>query len=131
MYGSRYDDSQEGLILDFYRWSAIKVCAIFALCVVCWSILSSCSQKDIKRLPQDEAAVLFLDVGLADQIVGLHPPEERDSVKAVLVESLLKIHKLSQEELEANFYLYMSDFEAFDELTKEMLDKHAILKSDL
>jgi len=70
----------------------------------------------------------MVDISLADQIINLHSPEDRDSVRIVLTESLLKIHDTTREELDTNLYIYMSDFQEFNKLTDGMRDRYDALK---
>lgn len=64
------------------------------------------------------------DLTFADQVLNIYEPEERDSIRSVLTESLLKIHNISKSDLDTNLYLYMSDFEKFGPLTDLMLQKY-------
>jgi len=101
-----------------------------ALWIALWSLGMMACEQPQETLPIDRTAQIFMDIGLADHIVNLHMPSQRDSVRDELTQGLLKIHGLSQEEMEANIYLYMSDFERFDELTHEILSKYEGMKGE-
>jgi len=74
---------------------------------------------------------IFLDLSLADQILQRYPPAERDSIKVVLTESLLKIHDLERPELDTLLYFYMTDFERFEKSLKSMEAKNKELLSNI
>lgn len=85
----------------------------FFLILVGLIYLTSCVHKAEPTINDEEMSDLLLDMMLADEVVRLHPPQERDSVRNVLTQSLLKIHDLDRSELDSNLYLYMSDFQSF------------------
>lgn len=70
-------------------------------------------------------ADIMTDITLADKIVNYHMPDERDSIKEILRKSLLKVHNVSQTELDTNLYLYMTNIERMESLLEVMK-----LKSD-
>lgn len=61
-------------------------------------------------------ADIFVDIGLADQVVLLHLPDKRDSVRAILKNGIIRIHDLPEEEIDANLNYYMTDLDKFKEL---------------
>ncbi len=88
---------------------------------------SSCGSKNTTQLTENEMSQVVLDITAADEIMRLHPPDQRDSVRELLIQSLLKIHNLDRAALDTNLYLYTSDFERFartiDLTTEEALDR--------
>ncbi len=72
-----------------------------------------CQRSEMKILTEDEVANVLVDLTISDQVITLHHVHERDSIRELLMESLLKIHDLDRAELDSNLYIYMSDFERF------------------
>ena len=69
-------------------------------------------------------ADILLDIAISDQMINSHLPTERDSVRIVIRENLLKVHNLGHQELDTNLYIYMSDYDAFDEVLDIMIAKN-------
>ena len=85
--------------------------------------LMSCADRSVKTIEREKAALIFSDIALADQVINLHDPLDRDSIREVLIESLLKIHDISRSELDTNLYLYMSDLNEFGPLSDRMVKR--------
>jgi len=92
--------------------------------------LVQCGHNQPVELNKEEMSDLLLDITVADQILLQYPASERDSIREIITQSLLKIHDLDRSELDTNLYLYMSDFEVFGETIKLMADKTKTLKED-
>ena len=90
-----------------------------------------CKEEAETTLSKEKMAEVLLDIAISDQIINVHSPDERDSMRVILKESLLKVHNLSDTELESNLYLYMSDFDAFDEVLDLMITKNDTLTARL
>ena len=82
----------------------------------------SCKSRQ-PTIPMDKMVDIFVDIGVAEQVMLLHLPDKRDSVRAVLKESILKVHDISEDEIEVNLELYTTDLERFDELLKRVEKK--------
>ena len=92
--------------------------------LVFWVLcITSCIDDPKPTIDEEKAVKIFTDISLADQVVNLYPPDQRDSIRIILTESLLKIHNVTQSELDTNLYLYMSDFERFGPLTDLMIER--------
>ena len=91
--------------------------------------LIGCQKDEVRILPADKMVDVLADVTFADQVVNLYQPEDRDSIRKILTESLLKIHDITKVELDTNLYLYMSDFEKFGPLTERVLQKYDTLSN--
>lgn len=93
--------------------------------IACLLLLASvsCEQSEMKILTEDEVANVLVDLTISDQVISLHHVHERDSIREVLMESLLKIHDLDRAELDSNLYIYMSDFERFAKVNEVMQAK--------
>ena len=75
-------------------------------------------------MTKEKLSEIMVDVALADQIINLHNVSERDSIRKILRESLLKVHNVTQSELDTNLYLYMSDLEEFEEIIDLMITRN-------
>ena len=89
---------------------------VILLCV--FSI--GCNDKQKKTIPLDIMALIVADMDLADKMVREFPMAKRDSMAKVLEKNILKVHKVSQEELEINLYLYQSDYEEYGKLLNKI-----------
>lgn len=93
--------------------------------------LLSCQQAEMKTLSEAEMANVLLDLTISDQVITLHQPHERDSIREALMNNLLKIHNLERNELDSNLVTYMSDFERYghvNDIVKGKLD--SLLKEE-
>ncbi len=82
-------------------------------------------------LSKDKMTDVMVDISIANQVVNMYNPEDRDSIRILLTQSILKVHNLTQTELDTNIYLYMSDFEKFRPLSEEMIQKFDSLSTRL
>lgn len=87
---------------------------------MCFIIGTGCGNSNKKTIPLDKMALVLSDLDLADKMVREYPTALRDSVGDVLEKSLLKIHKLTSEELETNLYLYQADYVEYEKLLIKM-----------
>ncbi len=94
---------------------------IFCLVIVCSSL--ACHKSEIKILTEEKISDVLVDLTVSDQVINLHQPHERDSIREVLMQSLLKIHDLERSELDTNLYIYMSDFERFSRINKNVMSR--------
>jgi len=90
----------------------------------------SCDSKNNRQLPEDKMSELMLDIAIADEIIRLYPPNDRDSMRNVLTQSLLKIHKLDRSDLDTNLYLYTRDFERLGSTIKLITERASAFQED-
>ena len=74
----------------------------------------SCQRAEMTTLTEGEVANILLDLTISDQVISLHQPHERDSIREELMSSLLKIYDVERSELDSTLNIYMSDFERFE-----------------
>lgn len=55
-----------------------------------------------------------------DDILRRYPGLQQDSVQTQLMITLLKIHKVTREELERNLYLYQQDLETYSTMLSDV-----------
>ncbi len=90
---------------------------------ICFIFLA-CGGKEGKTIPLDKMALILEDLHLADKVVREFPQIKQDSMRELLEKSLLKVHSLTQEELEVNLYLYQSDYETYEKLLKKISEMY-------
>ena len=95
----------------------------YSVLVILLVHLISCQQSGMKVLSEEEITNVLVDLTLSDQVIALYQPHERDSIREKLMTSLLKIHNLKKEELDSNLYIYMSDFDRFENINEKMKTK--------
>ena len=77
----------------------------------------SCQRAEMTTLTEGEVANILLDLTISDQVISLHQPHERDSIREELMSSLLKIYDVERSELDSTLNIYMSDFERFERVS--------------
>jgi len=97
---------------------------LLILTVVVLSVFAGCSDSHKRTISFDKMAVIMADLNLTDKMVREFPMVERDSIGEVLVKSLLKVHNVSQEELDINLYLYQADYETYERLLKKIRENY-------
>ena len=88
----------------------------------------SCGPRHDMLIPEEEMSQILMDITIADEVLKLYPPAQRDSMRTVLTESLLKIHKLDRSELDTNLYLYTSDFGLWGKSIDRVTEKTNVLE---
>ncbi len=91
-----------------------------AVLFTCSIAFFSCKKEVPYTIPEDKMVRIFADLTLADDIVREYTVDERDSLSKVLLESILKIHKISQSQLDSNLYLYQTNFEKYEKVLEEL-----------
>ncbi len=87
-------------------------------------VLISCGADEVKIMEKDKFVNVMTDLAYSEVIINLYKPQERDSIRKLITESLLKIHDLERSELDTNLYIYMSDFEKMDQVTQTMIERY-------
>lgn len=82
-----------------------------------------CERDDDILIPEDKMVDVIADLNLSDQIIRKYPAVYRDSIRELLTQSLLKIHNLTQEQLDTNLYLYQLDLERYRRVSENVLRK--------
>jgi len=85
---------------------------------------TGCSDSPHKKIPLDKMAIIMADLHLTDKMVREFPHVERDSIRELLEKSLLKVHSVTQDELDFNLYLYQSDYETYEKLLNQMRENY-------
>jgi hypothetical protein len=83
-----------------------------------------CGGQNNRTIPLDKMAIIVADIDLAEKMVREFPMAQRDSMRQLLEKSLLKVHSVSQEELDINLYLYQSDYEIYEKLLNKMSENY-------
>jgi hypothetical protein len=90
--------------------------------------IEGCKNNSDLLLSEDEMAGVMADLNIMGQILNKYPLNYRDSITDVLTESLLKIHNITQEQLDTNLYLYQVDPEKYSRVSRLMSERLEELK---
>lgn len=74
-------------------------------------LLLSCSTYE--RIPEDQMIDILVDMHIAEQAVREYDMADRDSISDLLMQSLLKVHNVTREQLDTNIYLYQINVEHY------------------
>lgn len=84
--------------------------------------------KGYESIPQEQMIDILTDMYVSDQIAREYPLEIRDSVSNILMQNLLKVHKVSKSQLDTNLYLYQLDLEGYKVMSDSVLNRITRLK---
>lgn len=101
------------------------------ICILSFLGILGCHQSAKPSIPMEKMADIMLDIGIADQVILLHLPDSRDSVRKLLQSGLVGVHDYSIEEIDSNLYLYMIDLDRFDKLLKMVESKSDSLSTNV
>lgn len=100
------------------------------ICIISLSLfIYACEKEPQPTMTMEKMSDILVDMRIADQVINLYDPLERDSMRQVLLESLHKVHTTTQAEIDANIYIYMSDFDDAHEMAELMMAKYDSLKT--
>ena len=66
---------------------------------------------------------IIADLHMADNVARQYSMSERDSIQNLLRQSLLKLHNVTESQLDTNLYLYQTDLENYRRVSKRVLDR--------
>lgn len=101
----------------------------FSFCLLILMISVSCQEKEV-LLAEDKMIDIFVDLYIADEVILNYNIRERDTIRNLLTQTLLKIHNISQQELDTNIYLYQLDTEKMKRLTPLIKQRLEDMKGD-
>lgn len=88
-------------------------------------------QDEIELIPEEKMIDIMIDMSVSEQILRKYDPVYRDSIQQVLMKTLLKIHDVTQEQLDTNLYIYQSDLNGFKDLTQKMVEKMQSIQEEI
>lgn len=91
--------------------------------------LSSCD-KGYDLIEREEMVDILVDLQVADQLIRKYDPLIQDSIRQLLKENLLKVHTVTQAQLDTNIYIYQYDTEAYKEIATEVVKKLEYLRDN-
>ena len=74
---------------------------------------------------------ILIDLQVSDQLIRRYDPLLQDSIRKELSKSLLKIHNITQAQLDSNLYFYELDAEKFKDLTQKVVEKMQELQLEI
>ncbi len=107
--------------MSYFRWTGV-----FVLLVLVYSC-----EPEYEKIPEEQMIDILVDLHIADQIIRQEAMLNRDSVSKELKKSLLKLHNVSEEQLDTNLYLYQFDTEGYRELSKVVVERLKAIREDI
>ena len=96
----------------------MRILAVIAVAFL--TVVNQACQKNDLMLSEEEMAGVMADLNIMGQVLNKYPLDYRDSITDVLTESLLKIHNITQEQLDTNLYLYQIDQDKYSRVSQLM-----------
>ena len=90
--------------------------------IVSMLIMLAC-QPGYDKISEEKMINILVDMHISDQIIRKYEFENHDSIRDLLSKSLLKVHSVTQQQLDTNLYLYQFDTEGYRELTEKVVKK--------
>ena len=80
-------------------------------------------QAGYDEISEEKMIDILVDMHISEQILRKYEFENHDSIRDLLSKSLLKVHNVTQQQLDTNLYLYQFDTEGYRELTEKVVKK--------
>lgn len=93
------------------------------------SIVSCTAGYD--HIPEEKMIDILVDMHLSDQIIRKYDPVDRDSIREELSKTLLKVHNVTQEQLDTNLYIYQYDLTSYKDMTIKVVQKLDSLQANI
>ena len=90
---------------------------MFALSIFC---IISCA-PGYEKIERAEMLDIMSDLMIVEQVVRNYDVRSQDSIRDVLKESLLKVHNVTEQQLDTNLYLYQYDTESFKSFSVDLV----------
>ncbi len=85
------------------------------------TITTGCRKSEDIHIEEEKMVAILADLNISDQIIRRYPAIYRDSIREVLTQSLLKIHDITQDQLDTNLYLYQIDLERYKDVSEKVV----------
>ena len=105
----------------------IRRVPIYLALIVC--IFCSC-ERGYDLIERDKMLDILVDLQVADQVIRKYDPLIQDSIRQLLKESLLKVHGVTEAQLDTNIYIYQYDTEEYKKLSSELVEKLEFLRDN-
>jgi len=83
-------------------------------------LLISCN-SGYDKIEREDMLDIMSDLMIIEQVVRNYDVRSQDSIRTALKESLLKVHNVSEQQLDTNLYLYQYDTESFKSFSVELV----------
>ena len=90
---------------------------MLALSIFC---IISCA-PGYEKIERAEMLDIMSDLMIVEQVVRNYDVRSQDSIRDVLKESLLKVHNVTEQQLDTNLYLYQYDTESFKSFSVDLV----------
>ena len=93
----------------------------FFLTLLLCMFADSCS-PGYEKIEREEMLDIVSDLMIIEHVVRNYDIKRQDSIRVLMKENLLKVHNISEHQLDTNLYLYQFDSESYREFTKELVE---------
>jgi hypothetical protein len=98
----------------------INVKLVYIILLLLGFSLAACRSAPAYTIEEEKMVAIMVDMIFAEQVIRRYPFAVRDSVQDQLMQSLLKIHKVSKEQVDSNLYLYQHDLILYTNMVDRM-----------
>jgi len=104
------------------------------LFVIVLCLLAICCSQGYEKIDRDDMLEIVSDLMIVEHLVRNYDIKRQDSIRILMKENLLKVHNISEHQLDTNLYLYQFDSDSYREFTKDLVEvlteKREALDSD-
>ena len=84
-------------------------------------IMNSC-KPGYEKIEREQMLEIVSDLMILEQVVRNYDVKKQDSVRVLLKENLLKVHNVSEHQLDTNLYIYQFDSDSYRVFTKDLVE---------
>lgn len=92
----------------------------FLMLLLCM-LADSCS-PGYEKIEREEMLDIVSDLMVLEHVVRNYDIKRQDSIRTLMKENLLKVHNITEHQLDTNLYLYQFDSESYRQFTKDLVE---------
>lgn len=85
-------------------------------------ILYSCT-PGYEKIEREKMLSIVSDLIVLEHVVRNYDLNRQDSIRTVMKENLLKVHNITEHQLDTNLYLYQFESDSYRQFTSDLLEK--------
>ena len=83
--------------------------------------ICSCS-PGYEKIEREEMLDIVSDLMILEHVVRNYDMKRQDSIRILMKENLLKVHDITEHQLDTNLYLYQFDSDAYRQFSKDLVE---------
>ncbi len=93
----------------------------YILILMLWIISYSCN-PGYEKIEREEMLEIVSDLMILEHVVRNYDLKRQDSIRTLMKENLLKVHNITEQQLDTNLYLYQFDSDSYRQFTKDLVE---------